>query len=116
MLSDQQIINIVEEKKKEKITFNDDELKSKITYVYKYRSKNFIFYVCSIRNKCPGKGKVNINSNEFYVTEKWDPNIPHKKISYNEFEEIHREDDIKKLDFNDKIIQKYYVYHMIHDR
>ena len=85
MLSDQQIINIVEEKKKEKITFNDDELKSKITYVYKYRSKNFIFYVCSIRNKCPGIGKVNINSNEFYITEKCDPNIPHKKISYNEF-------------------------------
>ena len=113
MLSDEQIINIVEEKKKEKITINDDELKSKITYVYKYRSKNYIFYVCSISNKCPGKGNFNIKSNEFYVTEKCDPNIPHKKISYKEFEEILREEDIKKLDFNDKIIQKYYVYHMI---
>ena len=31
------------------------------------------------------------------------------------FEEILREGDIKKLDFNDKIIQKYYVYHMINN-
>ena len=70
MLSAQQIINIVGKKKKEKININDKELKSTITYVYKYSSKNFIFYVCSIRNKCPEKGKVNINSNEFYDLKK----------------------------------------------
>jgi hypothetical protein len=43
-----------------------------------------------LRNKCPGKGKIN-NTYEFYATEKYDANISHNTISYEEFGKIIKE-------------------------
>ena len=71
-------------------------MKCKITYTYKYKSKNYIYYVCSLRNKCHGKGKIDINTYEFYVTQKCDATVPHEKITYQEFEELIKDNDLKK--------------------
>ena len=32
-----------------------------IKYIFKSRSKNFIFYSCKLENKCQGKGKIDID-------------------------------------------------------
>ena len=90
-------------------------MKCKITYTYKYKSKNYIYYVCSLRNKCNGKGKIDINTYEFYVTQKCDATVPHEKITYQEFEELIKDNDLKKIDFTDFKIQKYFAYNMINN-
>ena len=39
------------------------------TYVYKDKTKNFIFYQCKNRKDCAGKGKIDITNKEFIITQ-----------------------------------------------
>ena len=61
-----QIKTIIEEKNHIPISIMNPKTKIKTIYVYKSRTKNFIFYVCNNWKKCPGKTKVNINKKSFY--------------------------------------------------
>ena len=95
------------------ILYKDEELKIEIKYIYKSQSKNFIFYKCNQRPVCKGRGKININSKEFLITEKSNKNILHNKISYEDFIKYLEKNYIKNIDFTQKYIQKYYVYKTI---
>ena len=62
--------------------------KLKTIYVYKSRTKNFIFYTCNNRKNRTGKGKVNIKIKKFIITEDCNYEEPHKNIEYSEFIEL----------------------------
>ena len=81
----------------------------KTIYTYKSKCKNFIYYICQIRNKCKGKGKIDRNKKIFLITEKCDSKIEHNKITYIECKNLIISKNIKEINFTNKYIQKYYV-------
>ena len=95
------------------ILYKDTDLKIDIKYLYKSKSKNFIFYICSQRPECNGRGKININTKEFYITNLCDKQIVHNKITYEEYVNYIEKNDIENIDFSAHYIQKYYVYYVI---
>ena len=57
----------------------------KTIYKYKFRSKNYIYYICQYRKKCEGKGKIHLNKKLFIITNLCNRNIEHDDIDYEEF-------------------------------
>ena len=90
---------------------------SNITTIYKYKNKckNFIYYICSERNKCYGRGKIDIKEKKFFITDKCDNKINHNNISYEEFFQIMKNKEYNKLLFNERQIQKFYAQLLITD-
>ena len=81
----------------------------KTIYTYKSHCKNYIYYICQIRNKCKGKGKIDRNKKIFLITEKCDSKIEHNQITCIEFKNLIINKNIKDINFTNKYIQKYYV-------
>ena len=107
------IKKIIENKNHIPITIMNRRKKIKTIYVFKSRTKNFIFYTCNNRKKWTDKGKVNIQKKIFIITEDCNYEEPHKNIEYNEFVELLKKNDINNIDFKQKYIQKYYVEYQI---
>ena len=59
-LGEELIKEIIEDGNKKAIFIKSPKSKMTIKYIYKSRSKNFIFYSCKLENKCQGKGKIDI--------------------------------------------------------
>lgn len=82
-------------------------------FIFKYKSKNFIFYSCKLKDKCKGKGKVNINKKNFIITNYCNNKVKHEDISYEEFIKLYTNKQYKKIKFNEIKIQKYFVMYII---
>ena len=67
-INEEQIKEIIENKHYIPITNIDKTNNLKTTQTYKSRTKKFIYYRCSIRNKCLRNGKIDIEKkNIFYI-------------------------------------------------
>ena len=58
--------------------------KLKTRYAYKSHNKNYIFYICNKKN-CKGKGRIDLNTNNFYVTVYCNKETNYIEIEYSEF-------------------------------
>ena len=83
------------------------------TYVYKNKTKNFIFYQCKNRKNCTGKGKIDIKKKEFIVTQECKEKKYHSEIDYDEFIALMKDKKYNLIDFTKRENQKYYVYYII---
>ena len=61
------------------------------TYVYKNKTKNFIFYQCKNRKNCTGKGKIDITNKEFIITQECKEKKYHTKLDYDDFINLMKE-------------------------
>lgn len=77
-------------KKNNYISIKHLDEKNQIKTIYKYeaKTKNFIFYACSRRNKCLGKGKIDLSKKVFYIVTTCDPKIDHNYLSYEEIKKM----------------------------
>ena len=50
------------------------------------------------------------------ITKECDNNINHENITYEEFKDVMDNKNINSLNFNDKKIQKYYVYYALNEK
>ena len=98
------------------IKYNDEELHIKTSYQFKSRTKNFIYFSCYLRNKCKGSAKIDILKKKLIITKECDNNITHENITYEEFKDVMDNKNINSLNFNDKKIQKYYVYYALNEK
>lgn len=101
--------NIFEKNNYISIKHIDSNTGMKSIYKFKSQCKNYIYYICQIRNKCKGKGKIDRNKKIFLITEKCDSKIEHNQITYIEFKNLIINKNIKNINFTNKYIQKYYV-------
>ena len=60
-----------------------------------------------------GKAKVDINNKKFIITEYCDKKIAHLTIDYDEFVNLYEAKNYKQINFEDNIIQKYYLIYYI---
>ena len=60
-----------------------------------------------------GKAKVDIDNKKFIITEYCDNKIAHLNIDYDEFVKLYEAKNYKKINFEDNIIQKYYLIYYI---
>ena len=84
-LNEIKIENIIENENYIPITYNDDKTYVKTTYVFKYKSPNFTFYICNQRQNCNGSAKIDLKNKEFIITKGCNRNIKHNQINYEEF-------------------------------
>ena len=108
-LNNEQIDKIINKKIHIPIKYIDEKNQIKTTYKYKSRTKNYIFYECSRRNKCFGKGKIDIIKKIFYIISKCDPKIEHNYLTYEEFIIAFKNKELDKSLVTKKYIQKYYA-------
>ena len=83
----------------------------KTKYKYQNRTKNYIFYRCYLRNKCPGTCKIDIKEKNIIIINPCSPNFEHNLIDYETFVSLMNQKNRKELNFNE--IQKYFVYYCI---
>jgi len=84
-------------------------------YTYKSRNKNYIYYTCYNRKNYYGSGKIDIKKKTFIIAIPCNKNINHNYIDYEEFCKLIKDGKIKELDFKNKKIQKYFIYHSIYN-
>ena len=60
-----------------------------------------------------GKAKIDIKNKMFIITEYCDNKIAHLNIDYDEFVKLYEAKNYKKINFEDNIIQKYYLIYYI---
>ena len=78
------------------IKHNDEETHISTIYKYKNKCKNFIYYICKERNKCNGRGKVDINEKKFIITENCNIEVKHNNMIYEEFVNLMKNNNIIK--------------------
>ena len=106
-LNSDEIKKIIEEKNyKTPIIHIDEETNIKTIYQYKSTSPNYIYYVCKLRNKYPGGGKVDIKNNKFCILYKCDIKIEHEYISYKEFKDFYQKNKTKEINLKKNIYNK----------
>ena len=108
-LNNEQIDKSIKQKIYIPIKFTDEKNQIKTIFKYKSKTKNYIFYECSLRNKCFGKGKIDIIKKKFYILTKCDPKIEHNYLSYDEFKNAFKNKQLDKNVITKKYIQKYYT-------
>ena len=114
-LTDNQIKDIFINNKYINIKHINETNNIKTTYVYKNKTKNFIFYQCKNRKDCTGKGKIDITNKEFIITEECKEKKYHNKLDYEEFITLMKEKKYNLIDFKNRYNQKYYVYYLINE-
>ena len=80
--------------------------------VYKIQtiSKNYIFYKCRERPKCPGRGKFDLKNEKYIVIKDCDFKINHEKINFQEFLRFFQNNKLKDPNFeNNKKLHRFYV-------
>ena len=87
--------------------YYDEKLNINIIYSFQSSSKNFIYYKCKRRPKCPGTAKMNIKTKEFEITRKCDINIEHDLLNYEQFKILYKNKDFIKLDLLNKKYQRF---------
>ena len=87
----------------------------KTKYKYQNRTKNYIFYRCYLRNKCPGTCKIDIKEKNVIITNLCSTKVEHNLIEYDTFANLMNHKKTKELNFNEKKMQKYFVYYCINN-
>ena len=103
---------IINEENKE-YQYYDQDLDINIIYKYQSKSNNYIFYKCSKRPKCPGRAKLNLNTNQIEIITKCNSDIDHQCITYEHFFEIYKKKKFADIDFKIKKYHRYYIKALI---
>ena len=72
-----------------------------------------MYYRCSLRNKCKGTGRIDINVKKFCITNLCNTNIKHDIMDYQDFAKLMKNNGLKDINFKERKIQKYFVYYKI---
>ena len=95
-LNDIQIENIIEKDNYIPISYKDFNINIKSTYVYKFKSANFAFYIYNQHKNWKGTAKIELNTKEFIIVKDCNKNIKHNKINYEEFLDLLKSKNIIK--------------------
>ena len=87
----------------------DPNTKKTNTYHFSNNSSNFIYYYCSKRPKCNGKGKIDIKGKKFIIYQNCNNDIEHKGLDYQDFKILYINKNFDKIDFLKTLYQEYYV-------
>ena len=97
----EEIKEIIDNNNQKPIIKNINKIKPK--YIYLYKSKTFVFYICNKKKKQYWKTKVNIQKKILQITEYCIDNITHEKLEY-------EKKKINLINFKEKYIKKYYIH------
>ena len=88
-LTEEDIKNIIENNNYKELNNYNYTNKLRIKYKYQSKTNKFIYYRCSIRNLCDGRGKIDIDKKKFIVTNICNEKVEHNRIDYTEFVELY---------------------------
>ena len=71
----------------------------KTKYKYQNRTKNYIFYRCYLRNKCPGICKIDIKEKNVIITNLCSPKVEHNLIEYDTLAVLMNQKKNKRIKF-----------------
>ena len=90
--------------------FYNKDNNQNVVYKIQTISKNYIFYKCRERPKCPGRGKLDLKREKFVIINDCDFKINHDKITFEEFLRFNQKNKLKELNFeNNKKLHRFYV-------
>lgn len=115
-LSDNEIKDYIENTNdnKKPIISNTNKNKIKTKFLYSSETKNYIYFYCYKRKYgCKGTAKINKKEKKLVITYYCENNVEHIELDYEEFADLIDKKDLNNIDFNNKINQRYYVFHIL---
>ena len=112
-LNDNEIKEYINLRSQKPIYKTNPNTKIRTKYIYKAKTKNYIYYTCKKNKLCDGKAKIDINKKLLIITEECSTNIEHEIILYEEFLQLYEEKKFEEIDFKNRKIQKYFTIYAI---
>ena len=93
--------------------FYDKKESLNITYKYQTESKNYMYFICSLRPSCQGACRINKLYSKLEITHRCNFEVDHNVLTNEEFNSLADKKEFDKIDFNNDKHQSMFVEYTI---